>query len=56
MGPEDAAAAAEFLQAIMVVPVHYDTFPPIKQDPQVFIELLKDNNGKIMKAGDSIEL
>jgi L-ascorbate metabolism protein UlaG (beta-lactamase superfamily) len=56
MGPEDAAAAAEFLQAKMVVPVHYDTFPPIKQDPQIFIELLKDNNGKIMKAGDSIEL
>jgi L-ascorbate metabolism protein UlaG (beta-lactamase superfamily) len=56
MGPEDAAAAAEFLQAKTVVPVHYDTFPPIKQDPQVFIDLLKGNNGKIMKAGDSIEL
>jgi L-ascorbate metabolism protein UlaG (beta-lactamase superfamily) len=56
MGPEDAALAAEFLQAKTVVPVHYDTFPPIKQDPQLFIDLLKENNGKIMKAGDSIEL
>ncbi len=52
MGPEDAALAARFLQAKLVVPVHYNTFPPIKQDPQKFIDLLKDNNGKVMNAGD----
>ncbi|WP_433743650.1 metal-dependent hydrolase [Falsibacillus pallidus] len=56
MGPEDAAYAAELLQAKMVVPIHYDTFPPIKQDPNSFVEMLKDQNGKVMKPGDSIEL
>lgn len=56
MGPEDAAVAAEFLKAKTVVPIHYNTFPPIKQDPQTFINLLKENNGKIMNAGDVIEL
>jgi L-ascorbate metabolism protein UlaG (beta-lactamase superfamily) len=56
MGPEDAALAATFLQAKTVVPIHYNTFPPIKQDPKVFIELLKNKNGKIMNAGDMIEI
>ena len=56
MGPEDAALAAQFLQAKLVVPVHYNTFPPIKQDPQKFIDLLKDKNGKVMNAGDVLTI
>ena len=36
MGPEDAALAAKFLKAKIVVPIHFDTFPPIKQDPNEF--------------------
>lgn len=56
MGPDDAALAAEFLKAKMVVPIHYDTFPPIKQDPTTFISKLKAGNGKVMKTGDSIQL
>jgi L-ascorbate metabolism protein UlaG (beta-lactamase superfamily) len=55
MGPEDAATAASFLKAKKVVPIHYDTFPPIKQDPQKFIDLLEDCEGQVMKAGDVIE-
>ena len=34
MGPEDAAYAVELLKPKLVVPIHYNTFPPIKQDPQ----------------------
>ncbi len=56
MGPDDAALAAEFLKAKTVVPVHYNTFPPIKQDPNKFIAKLKASNGKVMKPGDSIQL
>ncbi|WP_335872225.1 metal-dependent hydrolase [Bacillus sp. 2205SS5-2] len=52
MGPEDAALAAEFLQAKKVVPIHYNTFPPIKQDPHAFLELLKEKNGRVMNPGD----
>jgi L-ascorbate metabolism protein UlaG (beta-lactamase superfamily) len=55
MGPEDAATAASFLKAKKVVPIHYDTFPPIKQDPQKFIDMLEDSEGQVMKAGDVIE-
>jgi L-ascorbate metabolism protein UlaG (beta-lactamase superfamily) len=36
MGPDDAARAAEFVAAKTVIPCHYNTFPPIKQDPEVF--------------------
>ncbi|WP_062355119.1 metal-dependent hydrolase [Bacillus kwashiorkori] len=56
MGPEDAAYAAELLQAVTVVPIHYNTFPVIKQDPEKFIRMLKQDNGKIMLPGDSFEL
>ncbi|WP_227396637.1 metal-dependent hydrolase [Jeotgalibacillus aurantiacus] len=56
MGPEDAAYAAELLQAKTVVPIHFNTFPPIKQDPDKFAASLKEGQGKVMHAGDSIEL
>lgn len=55
MGPEDAAVAAEWLKAKTVVPIHYNTFPVIQQDPDQFVSLLKAN-GKALKAGESIEL
>ncbi|RAK21249.1 L-ascorbate metabolism protein UlaG (beta-lactamase superfamily) [Anoxybacillus vitaminiphilus] len=56
MGPEDAALAAEWLQAKMVVPIHYNTFPVIEQDPEKFVAMLNEGIGKILKAGESIEL
>ncbi|TFE00929.1 metal-dependent hydrolase [Jeotgalibacillus salarius] len=56
MGPDDAAYAAELLQAKHVVPIHYNTFPPIKQDPEKFISMLKNGQGKMMHAGDHVEL
>jgi L-ascorbate metabolism protein UlaG (beta-lactamase superfamily) len=36
MGVNDAARAAEFVRARTVIPCHYNTFPPIRQDPEVF--------------------
>lgn len=36
MGPADAARAAEFVGAKTVIPCHYNTFPPIRQDPEEF--------------------
>lgn len=56
MGPDDAVLAAEFINAKTVVPIHYNTFPPIKQDPEKFVSMLKGQEGKVMNAGDVIEL
>ncbi len=41
MGPEDAILAAQFVQAKCVIPAHFNTFPPIKQDAQAFAENLR---------------
>lgn len=56
MGPEDAAIAAKWIGAKLVVPIHYNTFPVIQQDPNKFIELLDGVEGKVLQPGESITL
>ncbi|MCM3759655.1 metal-dependent hydrolase [Alkalihalobacillus oceani] len=56
MGPDDAAVAAEWLQAKRVVPIHYNTFPLIKQDGKQFAEQLPGKKGLALEVGESIEL
>lgn len=57
MGPQDAAVAASWLQAKAVIPIHYNTFPVIDQDPKVFVAMLDDGiEGKVLHSGESIEL
>lgn len=36
MGPDDALRAVEFLRPKTVVPIHYNTWPPIAQDAQAW--------------------
>lgn len=56
MGPEDALVAADWINAKIVVPVHYNTFPVIEQDPDAFAAKVKTGEGRAMKIGDNIEL
>ncbi|WP_313800683.1 metal-dependent hydrolase [Cytobacillus sp.] len=56
MGPEDAAYAAKILGAKKVVPIHFNTFPPIKQDPHQFVNMLDEGIGQVLHAGEIIEL
>lgn len=56
MGPDDAAYAAELLKAKIVVPIHYNTFPPIKQDPEQFKKMVKGSDVKILAAGERFEI
>ncbi len=37
MGIDDAAKAAEMLQAKVTIPMHYDTFEPIRADAHAFV-------------------
>ncbi|WP_132742962.1 metal-dependent hydrolase [Scopulibacillus darangshiensis] len=55
MGPDDAVKAAEWVKAKTVVPVHYNTFPVIKQDPEAFVSQL-NGKGKMIASGESIEV
>lgn len=56
MGIDDAAYAVELLKPKAVVPIHFNTFPPIKQDPQDFKAAVKDAMVHILNAGDGVEL
>jgi L-ascorbate metabolism protein UlaG (beta-lactamase superfamily) len=56
MGPEDAATAAQYLKAKKVVPIHYNTFPPIVQDPNKFVDMLDEGQGLVLQPGDEYQL
>ncbi|WP_010630432.1 metal-dependent hydrolase [Sporolactobacillus vineae] len=55
MGPEDAQTAAKWIGAEKVVPIHYNTFPVIRQDPEKFVSGL-DGHGLVLEPGRSLEL
>ena len=38
MGPDDAVRAVKLLKPKAVLPIHYDTFPPIRQDVHAWAE------------------
>lgn len=54
MGPEDALLAAKWIGAKEVVPIHYNTFPPIRQDASKFVDQLR-GCGLLLTPGESIE-
>lgn len=59
MGPDDALRAVKLIEPKQVVPIHYDTFDVIKQDPQAWaIRVEKEIAAKVavMKPGDTLEL
>ena len=59
MGPSDAAMAVDFLGVKKVIPIHYNTWPIIAQDPERFKqEVEAKGNAKvfIVKPGSSLEL
>ncbi len=58
MGIDDAVKAAEFVNPKLVIPIHYNTFPVIKANPDEFAEkaIAKGLNAKVMEYGETIEL
>ena len=59
MGPKDALEAVKLLKPKRVVPIHYNTFPPIKQDPEAFkaaVERHTDTECIILNAGEVLPI
>ena len=56
MGPEDAAYAVTLLKPKMVVPIHYNTFSPIEQDPNDFKKLVTGADVQLLQVGEKIVL
>ena len=59
MGPDDALEAVKLLKPKRVVPSHYNTWPPIAQDPQQWAEKVRSQTKAepiVLKPGESITL
>lgn len=57
MGPEDAARAVEMIQPETVIPMHYNTFPVIEQNPEGFREMVGDAaRVEILQPGGTFEV
>jgi len=59
MGIKEALKAVELLRPEIVVPIHYNTFDIIRQDPVVFKQAVEAKAGTkviIMTPGESIEI
>jgi L-ascorbate metabolism protein UlaG (beta-lactamase superfamily) len=59
MGPDDALRAVKLLEPKVVIPIHYDTFDVIRQDPQAFaarVEAETSTSCIVLKPGESYRL
>jgi L-ascorbate metabolism protein UlaG (beta-lactamase superfamily) len=59
MGPKDAVKAAKMLRAGTIIPCHYDTFPPIRQDEEQFkrdVEAATNSTVLLLTPGGNAEL
>jgi L-ascorbate metabolism protein UlaG (beta-lactamase superfamily) len=58
MGPDDALRAVKMLKPKTAVPIHYNTFDVIKQDPHAWasrVEKETDTKAVALKPGESLE-
>lgn len=56
MSPREAAVAANMIGAKYTIPMHFNTFPPIQQDPEKFKSLVTGSTVKVLKPGEEFNL
>lgn len=59
MGIEDAVKAAKMISPKLVIPMHYNTFPLIEQDPEEFKKIVEGKyicDVKVLNPGESLNL
>jgi L-ascorbate metabolism protein UlaG (beta-lactamase superfamily) len=59
MGPEDALKAVKLVEPRIVVPIHYDTFEVIQQDPYAFAQRVEEETSAkcmVLKPGEGLTL
>jgi len=56
MGPDDAVRAVEFIEPKVVIPCHYNTWPPIEQDAEAFKAAVGDRaQVEVLAPGSTYE-
>lgn len=57
MGPKDAAMAAKFLKCDLAIPMHYNTFGLIEQNPEKFVKKCEKRGvyARALDIGQSVE-
>jgi len=58
MGIDDAVKAVEFVNPVLAIPMHYNTFPVIQQDPHEFKSKVESIGKKamVMEYGQTLEV
>ncbi|WP_028585677.1 metal-dependent hydrolase [Desulfogranum mediterraneum] len=59
MGPDDALRAVSLLRPKQVVPIHYNTFDLIRQDPQAWAQRVREQTEAepcVLEVGGSVEI
>ncbi len=59
MGPDDALRAVKLIRPRFVIPIHYNTFPPITQDAQAWASRVKSETSTtpvVLQPGDWYEI
>ncbi len=59
MGPSDALRAVKLIQPRLVIPIHYNTFEVIKQDPHAWARQVESDTSAIvtvLEPGQTVEL
>jgi len=57
MGPYEAAIAAEWINPDIIIPMHYNTYPAIEQNPLEYLDMVRKSNRTvevvILEPGES---
>ena len=59
MGPDDAVRAVKLIKPRFVLPIHYNTFPPITQDAHAWADRVRKETGAepaVLEPGEWLEL
>ncbi len=59
MGPDDALRAVKLIEPKQEIPIHYDTFDVIRQDPYAWADRVQQQTSAavvVMKPGETLEL
>ncbi len=59
MGPDDALRAVQLLEPATVIPIHYNTFEVINQDPEAWAKKVGQGTKadcRVLKPGETLEL